>query len=70
MSDYNYRDELFRGSGRRKPPPYIVMAQDDIDRNLGDPIGPEDIAVAVHVSTRTLHAGFEANLTTPLPCGI
>ena len=65
--DHNYRDELFRGSGRRKPPPYIVMAQDYIHRNLGDPIGPEDIAVAVHVSTRTLHAGFEANLnTTPM----
>jgi AraC-like DNA-binding protein len=64
--DHNYRNELIRGNSRPKPP-YIGKAQDFIHKNVREPIGPEEIAAAVHVSTRALYAGFGMSLnTTPM----
>ncbi len=64
--DHNYRDEL-AGGGARPRPAYIAKAQTFIEQNLGQAIGPEDIAAAVQVSTRALFAGFRVYLnTTPM----
>jgi transcriptional regulator GlxA family with amidase domain len=64
--DHNYRDELARGSDRMRPA-YIAKAEAFIKENVRRPIAPEDIAAAVHVSTRALFAGFMTYLnTTPM----
>lgn len=64
--DHNYRDELSRGVGRPRPA-YIAKAQNYMRQNLAQPITPEDVAEAVHVSTRALYAGFKLYLnTTPM----
>lgn len=64
--DHNYRDELARSSGRLRPT-YIAKAQAYMKEHLRKPISPEDIAAAVHVSTRALFAGFKTYLnTTPM----
>jgi AraC-like DNA-binding protein len=64
--DHNYRDQLARGTGRLRPA-YIAKAQTYMKANIRRPIAPEDVAVAVHVSTRALFAGFKTYLnTTPM----
>lgn len=64
--DHNYREEMLE-SGNRPRPAYISRAQEYIRMNVGEAIGPEEIAAAVEVSTRTLFAGFKTYLnTTPM----
>lgn len=64
--DHNYREAMLESEARPKPA-YIARAQEYIRMNVGEPIGPEDIAEAVDVSTRTLFAGFKTYLnTTPM----
>ena len=64
--DHNYYEEISRGEEKPRPP-YISKAQQFVKSNLGEEIVPEDIARAIHVSTRTLHAGFRTYLgTTPM----
>ncbi|MEP6548355.1 MAG: AraC family transcriptional regulator [Gammaproteobacteria bacterium] len=64
--DHNYRDQLVRGPGRLRPA-YIAKAQAYMKANIRRPIAPEDVAAAVHVSTRALFAGFKTYLnTTPM----
>ncbi len=64
--DHNFREELDEGAARPRPA-YISKAQAFIRKNLGEEIGPEEIAGAVDVSTRALFAGFKTYLnTTPM----
>ncbi|MEX2123528.1 MAG: AraC family transcriptional regulator [Woeseia sp.] len=64
--DHNYQEELRKGIGRPHPA-YIARAQEFMKQNLVEPIGPEDVAAAVDVSTRALFAGFKMYLnTTPM----
>lgn len=64
--DHNYREELLEGAARPKPA-YVARAQEFIRMNVGEAIGPEDIAAAAEVSARTLFAGFKTYLnTTPM----
>lgn len=64
--DHNYRQEMLE-SGTRPRPTYISRAEEYIRKNVGEAIGPEEIAEAVEVSTRTLFAGFKTYLnTTPM----
>ncbi len=46
--DHNYRSQLGGGSLRPKPA-YISKAEDYIQRNVREAIGPEDIAIAANV---------------------
>jgi transcriptional regulator GlxA family with amidase domain len=65
--DHNYREELASGGGRRAKPAYVAKAQEYMKQNIGQPIGPEDVAAAVRVSTRALFVGFKTYLnTTPM----
>jgi AraC-like DNA-binding protein len=65
--DHNYREEMFEGVVSRPRPAFISKAQEFIRSNIGEVIGPQDIAEAVDVSTRTLFAGFKTYLnTTPM----
>lgn len=64
--DHNYRDEIAEGNARPRPA-YIAKAQEFIRSNVGEQLGPQQIADAVNVSTRTLFAGFKAHLNmTPM----
>ena len=64
--DHNYREAMTDNAARPRPA-YISRAEEFIRHNLGEPIGPEEIARAVNVSTRALFAGFKAYLnTTPM----
>jgi len=64
--DHNYRDELIEGKSWPRPA-YIAKAQEFMRQNYAEPIGPEDVAAAVDVSTRALFAGFKSHLnTTPM----
>ena len=64
--DHNYREALDEGAAQTRPA-YVSKAQVFIRKNLGETIGPEDIAEAVGVSTRALFAGFKTYLnTTPM----
>lgn len=64
--DHNYREALDEGAATPRPA-YVSKAQVFIKKNLGETIGPEDIAEAVGVSTRALFAGFKTYLnTTPM----
>ena len=65
--DHNYREELIKSGERRVKPAYIAKAQDYMKENIGQPIGPEDVAAAVRVGTRALFVGFKTYLsTTPM----
>lgn len=64
--DHNYRDELANGQRCAKPA-YVARAQEFMKQNASQPIGPEDVAAAVRVSTRALFVGFRTYLnTTPM----
>ena len=64
--DHNYQEELSEGKALPKPA-YITRAQKFMKMNFAEPIGPEDVARAIEVSTRALYAGFKAYLnTTPM----
>jgi AraC-like DNA-binding protein len=65
--DHNYREELSNGSRRCAKPAYVSKAQEFMKQNVSQPIGPEDVAAAVRVSTRALFVGFKTYLnTTPM----
>lgn len=65
--DHNYREELANGGGRRVKPAYVAKAQEYMKQNIGQAIGPEEVAAAVRVSTRALFVGFKNHLnTTPM----
>lgn len=64
--DHNYREAMTDNAARPRPC-YISRAEEFIRQNIGEPIGPEEIADAVNVSTRALFAGFKSYLnTTPM----
>ena len=64
--DHNYREAMAENVARPRPA-YISKAQEFIRQNIAEPIGPEEIAEAVNVSTRALFAGFKSYLnTTPM----
>lgn len=65
--DHNYREELANGGRRSAKPAYVSRAQEFLKQNVSQPIGPEDVAMAVRVSTRALFVGFKTYLnTTPM----
>jgi AraC-like DNA-binding protein len=65
--DHNYREELIGGRERCTKPAYVAKAQEYMKQNIGQPIGPADVAAAVRVSTRELFLGFKSYLnTTPM----
>jgi AraC-like DNA-binding protein len=65
--DHNYREELANGGRRSAKPAYVSRAQEFLKQNVSRPIGPEDVATAVRVSTRALFVGFKTYLnTTPM----
>lgn len=65
--DHNYREELANGGRRSAKPAYVSRAQEFLKQNVSQPIGPEDVASAVRVSTRALFVGFKTYLnTTPM----
>lgn len=65
--DHNYREDLVNGCGRRAAPVYVSKALEYMKQNIGQPIGPENIAAAARVSTRALFVGFRTYLnTTPM----
>jgi len=66
--DHNYREELANGGRLRSAKPaYVIKAQEFLKQNVSRPIGPEDVAMAVRVSTRALFVGFKTYLnTTPM----
>jgi AraC-like DNA-binding protein len=64
--DHNYRDEL-RHNACWAQPVFLGKAQNFMRQNIRVAITPADIASAVHVSPRSLYAGFQASLnTTPM----
>jgi AraC-like DNA-binding protein len=65
--DHNYREELADSGRQRAKPAYLSKAQEYMKHNVSQPIGPEDVAAAVRVSTRALFVGFKTYLnTTPM----
>jgi AraC-like DNA-binding protein len=65
--DHNYREELSNSGERRVKPAYVSRAQEFMKQNISQPIGPEDVAASVRVSTRALFVGFKTYLnTTPM----
>lgn len=65
--DHNYRDELADSGRRCAKPAYVLRAQEFMKQHVAQPIGPEDVAAAVRVSTRALFVGFKTYLnTTPM----
>ena len=65
--NHNYREELSNGARACAKPAYVAKAQEFMKQNVSQPIGPEDVAAAVRVSTRALFVGFKTYLnTTPM----
>lgn len=64
---HNHCEELSNGGRRCAKPAYLAEAQEFMKQNASQPIGPEDVAAAVRVSTRALFVGFKTHLnTTPM----
>jgi transcriptional regulator GlxA family with amidase domain len=64
--DHNYHEEM-HGNPNRLQPAYLARARHYMVQNISQPIGPDGIAAAAHVSTRALFAGFRIYLnTTPM----
>jgi AraC-like DNA-binding protein len=64
--DHNYREEVHDDPDRMRPA-YLTRARRYMMQNIDQPIGPDDIAAAAHVSARALFAGFKIYLnTTPM----